>query len=205
VSTQTVDERMNLPATPSEEMKNRIQLQKMQEQTVESGVVRLSVKRVTMAENSESIAIDLDHPIAGELRVFKDKPKQGWTTDNELVALMKDWYGMSTTNPYALQQYMLYVVHDPDGSEYAHDWRLADPRQYDPSRMSRRRRYRESLTDRLEAAYDGTFAPWMITFGLLTLATYGVLSLGLPTVAGLVITFAIQIVVVIVVGQVFHE
>jgi len=186
-------------------MKNRIQLQKMQEQTVESGVVRLSVKRVTMAENSESIAIDLDHPIAGELRVFKDKPKQGWTTDNELVELMQDWYGMSTTNPYALQQYMLYVVHDPDGSEYAHDWRLADPRQYDPARMSRRRRYREALADRLEAAYDETFTPWMITFASLTLATYGVLSLDLSTVAELATVFVTQIAIVIIVGEVFHE
>lgn len=113
-------------ATLSEEQANLVQMQQIAEQTVEPGVMRLPVKTVTTAENSEQWAIELDHPVEGTLRFYRKKPRYGWHDDQELVELLR-WYEIHDRDPYKLQIEQLYAEHDPDEADQHHGWCLAEP------------------------------------------------------------------------------
>lgn len=131
-------------ATLSERAENRLQMDEIRRRTIAPGVMRLNVKRVVSAENSLKWAIDLDHPVRDDddtIRVFVEKPVEGWTRDYKLVRLL-DWYGIDDVDPHSLEFYDVVVEKDEEASEYAHGWRLVEPPDYDaPIRTQLRRRW----------------------------------------------------------------
>lgn len=103
-------------ATLDEEQAVAVQLQKIEEYTIQPGLMRLPVSEVTSAENSDNMVVVLNHPVEDDIRKYFAKPPY-WSTEYELPALL-DAYGYRTNNPYHLQRDRLYVEYDDDDEEW---------------------------------------------------------------------------------------
>lgn len=114
-------------AMPDEHMEISIELSKVKECTIRPGLMRLPVTKVTSAENSPKLVIELNHPIIGDIKKFKQKPTDTWREDNELVRIL-EWYGYTTRNYHQLQTERLYVEYDEDGGAKERDkWKIVKP------------------------------------------------------------------------------
>lgn len=120
-------------ATLSDREENRYQMQEIARRTVAKGLMKLSVKNVVSAENSEQWAIDIEHPAKDDdIRIFAEKPLEGWSTDYKIVRMLR-WAGEeSSRDPHKLEFNDLYMRKDSDKSDYAHGWRVVAPPDYDP-------------------------------------------------------------------------
>lgn len=117
-------------ATLSDRQENRLQMQEIKRRTIEPGLMQLSVKHVVSAENSENWAIDIEHPaMDDEIRVFAEKPLEGWTRDYKIVRVL-DWYGIHDQDPHQLEFENVYMRKDEGASDYAHGWMLVEPPEY---------------------------------------------------------------------------
>lgn len=116
-------------AVPDEEQQNVIQMHEIAEMTVEPGLMQIPVVEVTTAKNSEQWAVTAEHPVEDELTFYFEKPRRGWTEDEELVQLLR-WYDVHDRNPYELQTRYLYAEYDEARSEYAHGWVAVEPPDY---------------------------------------------------------------------------
>lgn len=136
-----------LPATLNERQENLVQMQKVAEMTIEPGVMRLPVTTVTTADNSEQWVIEVEHPVEGEHRFFREKPVHGWHSDQELVQLLH-WYGIYENDPYMLQVERLYVRYVGKESDYNHGWELLSPDYF--KEKSRRGKIKERTSQFLK-------------------------------------------------------
>lgn len=130
-----------LPATLDEKQENVVQMQKINRLTVEPGVMKLPVSRVTTSDNSPQWVIDLEHPIEGDLRFHRDKPVQGYDPEEGIVQMLR-WYGIYDDNPYKLQTEFIFVENvGRENSETMHDWELLSPDYFrdepDPTRREK--------------------------------------------------------------------
>ena len=127
---ETVDETTEL-ATLSERQSNRLQMQEIKRRTVKPGMMRLNVKRVVSSDSNTEWAIDLAHPAHDDdIRVFVEKPIEGWSRDYLLVRML-DWYGINNQDPHQLALENVYVEKNDEESDYAHGWQLVKPPEYD--------------------------------------------------------------------------
>lgn len=133
-----------LPATLDEQQRNVVQMQKLQQMTVEPGVMRLPVTSVSTHEDSPKWVIDVEHPVEGEIRFHRKKPVQGYDPNEGIIQLM-EWYGIHDDNPYKLQTEYLYVRHAGEESETVHDWELLSPHYQQDERLSTRERQLERI------------------------------------------------------------
>jgi hypothetical protein len=118
--------------TLSEREEHRVQMQEIKRRTVKPGLMKLNVAEVSSSENSHNWAIDIEHPVKRDtMRIFLDKPMNGWTREYKLVRMM-DWYDIGTEDPHQLEFVDLYMEKDGERSEYAHDWVAVQPPEYDP-------------------------------------------------------------------------
>lgn len=141
----TIDEELGrVPATLSEEQENLAQITKLRERTYSPGIMRLRVDEVATTENSGNWAFDVLHPVDGELRIFFDKPRRGWTDEYELVKML-EWYGLA--DPYEFQTTSIFMQYNGADSEYNHGW---DPIRSPEYELSTRQRVREYVGDRRE-------------------------------------------------------
>lgn len=144
-----------LPATPDEIERNRLQLTEIQKYTVDAatGLMRLPVKQVTTAENSEQYVIEPHHPVldAQELRQFVPKPVH-WSPDAELVQIL-EWYCGGGTDPFALQTESVYMRHD----EQEDEWNIVKPPDFTyPMRTEVARTWRSVKRSVLKRRPSGT-------------------------------------------------
>lgn len=117
----------NVLATFDERQQQHIQMQQLRDATVERGLLKIPVKRVTTAKNSEQWVVEPDHPVLDEkeLRQFYEKPVTGWTTEYDLVKLL-EWYCNGSQNPYDLQLHHVYCQYDKSEDE----WTIVKPPTY---------------------------------------------------------------------------
>lgn len=132
----TLDDEMadtDVLATLEERERNRMQMQEIARRTVRPGLLRLKVENVTSAENSEQWAIDVAHPTRRDpIRIFAEKPIEGWSDDYKIVKLLR-WVGEeSTRDPHKLEFHDLYMKKDPENSSFPHDWMAVEPPDYEP-------------------------------------------------------------------------
>lgn len=184
-------------ATPSEREENRIQMAEIKRRTVEPKLMLLNVKRVVSAENSQKWAIDIEHPIMEDddhIRVFVDKPVEGWTRDYKLVRMM-DWYGIQDQNPHRLEFHDLYLKKDEENSDYAHGWRLVEPPDYDPPIPVQLRRYWQDISVQFFPKRSNA-RMWLVLLGGIIAST-----MAAPIVLGL-IGQSVPLVAVVILGYV---
>lgn len=138
----------NILANLSEEDQNRVQLSKIKRWTVEPGVMKLPVSVVTKAKNSEKWAIEVEHPLEGTLRFYRDAPLHGWTKTEGGIVEMMEWYDIRTEDPYQLQLMKIYMEKTGDSAEQAHGWEPVAPPDYS-----------EPLTERVKETYRNISVP----------------------------------------------
>lgn len=121
---QDVEEVGGLLATPDEEMKLAIQMQRVKEYTIRPGLMRLPVKSVDSAKNAEQYVLCLDHPFLNEAdtRFHIDKPAY-WDKRKFEWPRLLSWYGYGPGSQYHLQTDRLYVRYDHVKDE----WTLTKP------------------------------------------------------------------------------
>lgn len=127
-------------ATLDERDQNRVQLQKIRDFTVEPGLMELPVSLVTKAENSEKWAIEVEHPIEGTLRVYRDSPVTGWEAEDDNIVQLMEWYDVA--DPYELQLRHIFMRKTEDADQ-AHNWEPARPPDYEapiPVQLAEKRR-----------------------------------------------------------------
>lgn len=129
--------------TLSEEQEDRVQMEELYRRTQEDGSMQLKCSTVTTAENSPQFAIEVEHPVEGTIRLFAEKPVDGWS-DDYLLVRMFDWYDVTSNNPHELQLRDLYVKKDEESSDYAHGWTFVRPPDYSEPEPP----VREQLADR---------------------------------------------------------
>lgn len=138
-----------------EETKTKLQIEEIHRRTVEPGLMRLSVSRVSASEENKKVVIDVEHPLEGELRFHMAKPTT-WDPDNELVQFLDD-YDTSISGIYELQTHDVYVRHDPT---QMNDWRLVAP----PSPTPRRYRLAGALRERVPSVTSAQSAFLTISY-----------------------------------------
>lgn len=121
----------DLLANLSEEQENIVQLQQIKDATVEPGLMRLPVSVVTKATNSENWAIEVDHPLEGTLRFYRNAPTDGWYPESGNIVEMLAWYDING-DPYQLQLMRIYMKKTGDQAEQPHGWEPAQPPGYEP-------------------------------------------------------------------------
>lgn len=181
LATDRIDDELGrVPATLSEEQSNLVQMQEISERTIEPGLLRLPVGTVTTAENSPKFAIEVKHPIDGSLRVFAEKPRQGWSDDNRLVELL-EWYDIHDDDPYKLQTGDVYIRHKGDAADQPHGWEIVKPphKRPDPTRRERLRAWVKGST-----GYLPTRSAASIWGGLLIATLLSPLALGIAPFVG---------------------
>lgn len=136
-------------ATLDERDKNRIQIDKVKQQTVEPGVMKLPVSTVTKAENSEKWVFEIEHPIEGSHRLYRDAPTEGWDDNNELIKLL-NWYNVES-DPYQFQTRAIYVAKKGSDCDYAHGWDFIAPPDYE--------KIPDPMTDQLKQKFDNIRMP----------------------------------------------
>lgn len=118
-------------ATLNEEQTVQVQLQSISQYTVEPGLLRLPVKKLTTAKNSEQMVFELDHPFidSKKFRFYMEKPAY-WSEDYEFVEIMEA-YGYGPGNIYHIQTDKMYTRYD----EKSEEWKIVKP----PKRPKTRR------------------------------------------------------------------
>lgn len=135
----------NLLATPDEQQKIAIQLDKIRRATIEPGLLKLPVQQVTSAENSENLVVEVDHPAEDNPRFYLPKPRMWEPSEYDLPKLL-EWYGYKSTNYHVLQTGALYLRHgDTRGrcieGEGTSDWVIVPPPEWSPPRLQRAKDY----------------------------------------------------------------
>jgi len=184
-------------ATMSERQEHRFQMQEIKRRTVEPGVMKLSVANIQTAENSPQWAIDLEHPAqsdSDEIRIFAEKPMDGWSDDYKIVKLL-EWYDISSQDPHQLEYCDLYVEKNESESDYSHGWQVTEPPAYKPPGLRRAKRAwnniaREFRPDRTIARMWGTMVATTVGTAMIAMSQlYGQSALlsGLTVFGGLLI------------------
>jgi hypothetical protein len=194
----TVGDDGNLLANLSEDQEDAVEIQKVQEMTVEPGLMKLPVKKVVTAENSDQYAIIVDHPVEGEHSLFVEKPVTGWSREYTLVRMF-DWYGITGTNPHQLQLCRIYVEHNPEEADRSHGWRIVQPPNYEtpPDPMGEQvREMVDTIADELSMARPNR--TYSILFGFTLLGVIVASMMSVPTI-GIVGALAWNVVVNVIV------
>lgn len=135
--------------TLSERQEHRQQMQEIRRRTIAPGVMKLSVANVDTSKSNEKWAIDLEHPaLSDEIRLFLDKPTDGWSMQNETVRML-EWYGIESGDPHQLEFENLVVEKDEGKSDYAHGWRFVEPPDYRTTARLKARGVKRSVRDKL--------------------------------------------------------
>lgn len=126
------DDSPPLLAELDEERKATLQIDEVRMRTVEPGLMKLPVHRVSTTEDSNTVTVEVEHPIEGEMPFHLSKPST-WDPENELVEFL-DYYNMAFDDLYTLQTRCVYVD-CTDG--VTRDWFLTCPPGEEPTAVER--------------------------------------------------------------------
>lgn len=184
-------------ATLSDREENRYQMQEIARRTVAKGLLRLSVKDVTSAENSEQWAIDIEHPARSDpIRIFAEKPIEGWSREYKIVRMLQ-WIGEeSSRDPHKLEFNDLYMEKNSDESDYAHGWQVVAPPDYDPPITVQLREHYENLSVWIEIGRPSKTNAKMFGFMLTGVVAGPLLASMLPAIGvGIALTVTVTVIV----------
>lgn len=212
------DDSPPLLAELDEERKATLQIDEVRMRTVEPGLMKLPVNRVSTTEDSNTVTIEVEHPIEGEQSFHLSKPST-WDPENELVEFL-DYYNLTFSDVYALQTRHVYVDCSADVTR---DWFLTRPPDEAPSRRERwaagiKSAVGEMRDDIVEsdargyislaivALYSGLFPAFMFQWGLVAEPNAPSASeafIGIVALAGLsvMLTFMVVMLAGIVAGD----
>lgn len=179
----------DLLATLDEQQKTAVQLDEIKRATIEPGLMRLPVKQVTSAENSEQLVIEVHHPAEENPRFYLPKPRM-WEPSKYRLPKLLDWYGYKSTNYHVLQTGKLYLRHgDTRGrcieGEGKNDWVIVPPPEWSPPRLQRMKDYAKDKTRSLRRPSLLTASFFILQF--IGLAAAG-LFIGMGVVPALLVT-----------------
>lgn len=174
-----------LLAELDEERRACVQIDEIQRRTIEPGLMRLPVSQVSTAEDSNTVTIEVEHPVEGDVSFHLSKPTT-WNPENELVQFL-DNYGLRFSDVYDLQTRDVYVDCSAGNSR---NWELAVPPEDRPSTreraVARLRNAASEIREEFSDSNDKIVALWLIS----AITTYPTLMFffggaeGLPETGG---------------------